>query len=67
MEEGSDIADENVGLFHRGEVSAGVDVGPAGHVMLALDEAPDADVVRELNQSGGTPLGRGGSPHDVVA
>ena len=46
-EKGADVADQFVGAFHGGEVSAVVDVGPAGHVVLSLRERPDADVVGE--------------------
>ena len=53
VEEGADVVDRLAGGFHGGEGAAVVDVGPAGHVVVWLEEGADADVVAELDEGGG--------------
>ena len=38
--EGADVVDEQVGLFHRGEMTAAVELAPVDDVIVPFGQAP---------------------------
>lgn len=58
-EEGADVLDERVGCFQRGEVAAGVEVGPVDDVASLLGVPADGYVLGEDGHPGGHGSGGG--------
>src|SRR5579872_147626 len=68
-EERTDVADEEIGRFHRGEVAATLELRPVDDVVAALSVAADGDVLSENGDAGwrgGGLLAPAGGVHVLV-